>query len=114
MNAGALYASPNTSSYQNWSVADEFTPKVHPRWEEFKELGNAALKDGNFEDAAACYQKAMSLCEGFASLRAFFEKLEALSEQSEARRGIVGARHDLEPIITVSYTHLTLPTILLV
>ena len=90
--------SPLSLQYHSWTQADEYSANIHPRWLEFKEAGNEALKRGDYHAALRLYSEAVTMCDGRLAVGAFFDALNGHPAQSAAQR-LAGMRADIMPLI---------------
>ena len=90
--------SPLSLQYHSWTQADEYSANIHPRWLEFKEAGNEALKRGDYHAALRLYSEAVAMCDGRLAVGAFFDALNGHPAQSAAQR-LAGMRADIMPLI---------------
>ena len=89
---------PQSPQYQSWSLAEDYSANIHPRWKDLKEIGNELLKNGRYSAAVQAYTQAFAICEGRIAVRAFFDALSEYPESSAAQR-LAGMRADVTPII---------------
>ena len=72
---------------------------VNPRWARLKDLGNAALKVGEFRVAVDWYKRAESLTDVGFAVRAFFDVVNDQREASAACARLADAEADIKDVL---------------